>query len=590
MPMTANDPTTQLAFSLYENKGVYALLLGSGVSRSAGIPTGWEITMELVKRAGIASGVGEQEDWHAWYVGQTGDQPNYSTLLETLAGTQSERRAIVQGFLEPTAQELEDGLKVPTRAHRAIAEMVRAGLVRVIVTTNFDRLMENALRDAGIEPTIVSSVDTLAGAEPITHSRCFILKIHGDYKDARILNTDVELGDYPAELNALLDRIIDEFGLIVAGWSGEWDHALRAAFLRAPSRRYPTYWLARGGLSERGQELVTQRRASVVNGTDADTFFDALKLKLETIQQSRQPNPASVELMIAMTKRFMDRPEHRIQLDDLVTTQTRQAISDFAPLFAGGGDVRNEAFSDWVPEYEAVVEPIAHLASVLGRWGTGDELRLVLDAVQGLYAEAHREQSGFTHWLALKDYPAMLVMIGYALGLTRANRLDVLHRLFSSTVINRRERPSLVGYELSPFYLESGNGLLAHWKTLEGQSSARTPLSNRLASLISCKWAPSFAGVHDPELLYERFEFLNLLFFVQANGVNEEELNNRIQQNQFRNIAMGRLSWHSETISRFAQEYSISEFKEPLLAAGFAFGSESYLQRFLEGLARLSRW
>jgi len=588
--MITNDPTTQLAFSMYENKGVYALLLGSGVSRSAGIPTGWEITMELVKRAGIALGVGEQEDWHAWYVGRTGEQPNYSTLLETLAGTQSERRAIVQSFLEPTAQELQDGLKVPTRAHRAIAAMVRAGHVRVIVTTNFDRLMENALRDAGIEPTIVSSVDTLAGAEPITHSQCFILKIHGDYKDARILNTDVELGDYPAEFNTLLDRIIDEFGLIVAGWSGEWDHALRAAFLRAPSRRYPTYWLARGGLSERGQELVTQRGASVVSGSDADTFFDALKLKLETIQQSRQPNPASVELMIAMAKRFMDRPEYRIQLDDLVTTQTRQTISDFAPLFARGGDGRTQQFGDWVPEYEAIVEPVACLASVLGRWGTGDELSLVLDAVKGLYAEAHKEQSGYTHWLALKHYPAALVVLAYALGLTCASRFEILYRLLSSTVINRREKPSLVGVELSPFYLESGSGLLAHWKTLEGQSNARTPLSNRFASHITCKWAPSFAGVQDPELLYERFEFLNLLFFVEANGVNEEELNNRIQQNQFRGITMGRLSWHSETISRFAHEYSTQEFKAPLLAAGFAFGSESYLHLFLEGLSRLSRW
>ena len=168
MPAIANDPTTQLAFSMYENRGVYAVLLGSGVSRSAGIPTGWEITMELVKRSGIAAGVGEQTDWQAWYVGVTGQQPNYSTLLESLAGTQSERRAIIQSFLEPTAQELEDGLKVPTRAHRAIAEMVKGGHIRVIVTTNFDRLMENALRDAGVEPTIVSSVDTLSGAEPLT--------------------------------------------------------------------------------------------------------------------------------------------------------------------------------------------------------------------------------------------------------------------------------------------------------------------------------------------------------------------------------------------------------------------------------------
>ncbi|MFD2883247.1 hypothetical protein ACFS4T_11845 [Pseudomonas lini] len=132
--------------------------------------------MELIKRAGIASGVLDQEDWHAWYVERTGNQPNYSTLLEELATTQTERRAIIQGFLEPTEQELEDGMKMPTPAHRAIAEMVKAGFIRVIITTNFDRLMENALRELGIEPTVVSSVDTLAGAEPITHTQCYILK------------------------------------------------------------------------------------------------------------------------------------------------------------------------------------------------------------------------------------------------------------------------------------------------------------------------------------------------------------------------------------------------------------------------------
>ncbi|NWF06708.1 SIR2 family protein [Pseudomonas salomonii] len=590
MPALANDPTTQLAFSMFENKGVYAVLLGSGVSRSAGIPTGWEITMELVKRAGIASGAGEQDDWHAWYVGQTGQQPNYSTLLETLAGTQSERRSIVQGFLEPNPQELEDGLKVPTRAHRAIAEMVKAGHVRVIVTTNFDRLMENALRDVGVEPTIISSVDTLAGAEPLTHSQCFILKIHGDYKDARILNTDEELGGYPPEYDALLDRIIDEFGLIVAGWSGEWDHALRSAFVRAPSRRYPTYWLSRGNLSERGRELVTQRRATIVSGSDADSFFDALNLKLETITQSRLPNPSSVELTISMAKRFMARPEHRIQLDDLITAQARQTIADFVPEFAGGTEVRNGDFGTWVSVYESTVEPLAHLATVLGRWGTGPEISLILDAVKSLYAAALKEQSGYVHWLSVKNYPAALVMYGYALGLTRANRLDDLYRVLSTSLINRRELPGSIGVELSPFYMESGNGLLSHWKTLEGQDTAKTPFSNWLTSVVTPRWAPTFAGVHDPELLYERFEFLSLLYFVEKRDVTEAVLNELIEEGKFRSIAMGRLSWHSETINRFAHEYSTPEYAQPLLAAGFAFGSESYLQGFLDGLKRLSRW
>jgi hypothetical protein len=88
----------------------------------------------------------------------------------------------------------------------------------------------------------------------------------------------------------------------------------------------------------------------------------------------------------------------------------------------------------------------------------------------------------------------------------------------------------------------------------------------------------------------ERFEFLCLLCFAQWRGVTEETLNDIIERNQFRQIAMGRLSWHSATINRFIHEYLLDKYKRPLLAAGFVLGSESYLQRFLEGLQRVSRW
>lgn len=53
MTRMTQDPLTQLAFSLYENKGVFAVLLGSGLSRSAEIPTGWEITPDLVRRVAL---------------------------------------------------------------------------------------------------------------------------------------------------------------------------------------------------------------------------------------------------------------------------------------------------------------------------------------------------------------------------------------------------------------------------------------------------------------------------------------------------------------------------------------------------------
>jgi hypothetical protein len=166
-----SEPAIQLAFSIHENPRVFALLLGSGLSRAAGIPTGWEITLDLTRRVGALKGVTNPEtDWEAWYRQETGNSPSYSALIEELGLSPDERRSILQNYIEPTEQDRLEGKKVPTKAHLAIADLVLAGFVQVIVTTNFDRLMENALREKGIEPTIVASEDALTGAIPLPHT------------------------------------------------------------------------------------------------------------------------------------------------------------------------------------------------------------------------------------------------------------------------------------------------------------------------------------------------------------------------------------------------------------------------------------
>jgi NAD-dependent SIR2 family protein deacetylase len=203
------EALTSLAFSVFENKGVYALLLGSGVSRAAEIPTGWEITLDLVRRVAALEGVSDQADWEHWYRERFGRQPDYSELLDMLGSTPDERRAIIHSYIEPAAGDLEEGRKTPTEAHRAIARLVRDDFIRVIITTNFDRLLENALRELGVEPTVIKSDDDLKGAIPLTHSRCFVLKLHGDYLDTRIRNIESELTAYSSEANELLDRILD---------------------------------------------------------------------------------------------------------------------------------------------------------------------------------------------------------------------------------------------------------------------------------------------------------------------------------------------------------------------------------------------
>lgn len=150
------DPLTALAFSVYENKGVYCLLLGSGISRPAQIPTGWEVTLDLVQRVAALQGVRDEADWAAWHKTKFGKEPNYSELLDQLASTPDERRSVLHSYIEPNAEDIEAGRKIPTRAHQAIARLVAAGHVRVIITTNFDRLTENALRENGVEPTVTA--------------------------------------------------------------------------------------------------------------------------------------------------------------------------------------------------------------------------------------------------------------------------------------------------------------------------------------------------------------------------------------------------------------------------------------------------
>src|SRR6185312_9905084 len=135
-----------------------------------------------------------------------------------------------------------------------------------------------------IVPSVVASPDAAEGAVPLAHSQCTILKVHGDYLDARILNTPTELMTYDPRVDRLLDRVFDEYGLIVCGWSAEWDTALRAAIERCVNRRFSTYWAAREKCTERAEQLINLRGAVRLPITDADAFFPHLADRIAALE------------------------------------------------------------------------------------------------------------------------------------------------------------------------------------------------------------------------------------------------------------------------------------------------------------------
>ena len=197
------DPVHSLAFSIQANPGVYAVLVGSGVSRAAKVPTGWEITLDLIRKLAKLCDETCDPDPERWYREKFEKEASYSDLLDELARTPAERQQLLRAYFEPNDQERDEGEKAPTAAHRAIAALAAQGFIKVILTTNFDRLVETALTDEGVVPTILSSPDQVQGALPLIHTQCCVFKVNGDYLDTRIRNTPAELDEYPPEFDQL---------------------------------------------------------------------------------------------------------------------------------------------------------------------------------------------------------------------------------------------------------------------------------------------------------------------------------------------------------------------------------------------------
>ena len=560
------DALTRIAFSIYGSPGVYALLVGSGLSRSAGIPTGWEVTLDLVRRLAIAQGESPQPDWAAWYRAKFDKEPNYSELVADLASSPAERQAILHGYIEPTSEDREEGRKVPTAGHLAIADLVHDGYVRVILTTNFDRLLENALRERGVEPTVIDSVDALHGAEPLTHTACHLVKLHGDYKDARIRNTDAELAEYSSELNAHLNRILDEHGLVVCGWSGEWDKALYGAIMRNLSRRYSLYWAARGSLHDHGERIIAHRSGHLVPIVDADDFLGKLRDRVRTIAQTRRRDPRSIELIVNLTKRFALRPEHAIELHDLLESEVRRLqrlLQTSIPQVAFDSD----GVQSSCEFYESAAEPLGRMLGVLGRWGTGNECDIAANAILSLWPQAGRGGSGLDH---LRCYPAVLALWSYGIGLTLAKRWPALHGLLSQPTGGDYGDPKCLVERLSDWFVRGSREEI--WKRLPGLEKHYTPAADHLFDVLGT-WRESFAAVRpDFEELHDIWEIVFALAYCEVRAHKDP-----VKYAQRFWAPLGRIGWRHQSRQQILERLEGGDLRSQLLTAGFCAGNEEQL-------------
>lgn len=512
------DRLLSLAMSMHSGKGIYALLLGSGVSKSAGIPTGWEIVLDLIGRLAALKGESAEPDPEAWYASLTGVAPDYSDILDEVTKSSAERAQLLRSYFEPTEEERQNGQKLPTAAHRAIASLVAKGYVRVIVTTNFDRLLEQALADVGVQASVISTPDAVKGAMPITHSLCTVIKVHGDYLDSRLKNTRDELSVYDDALNHLLDRVFDEFGLIVSGWSVEWDVALRSAFERISAHRFGTYWTTLGRPGPSAEKLIALRRASTVVISDADSFFRELADRIQAIEQFSLTDPVSSRVTVSRLKRYLPDSSQQINLHDLLISETERVFKAVrGDRYSTNVNVTYEDLRHRLAAYESDLSVLLPLMICGGYWAQPGQVTYFLQCVKRL-ADQATSGAGRAAAIELRAYPALVLLYGAGIACLARGNYSFLGDAFNLKLRdwNGDEVP----------IVKALNGMrvmkLGDQRNLPGYENHTTPLSEHLFTVLReplREYAPDDLAYDEA---FDWFEYiLALVYCDQTTGPQE---------------------------------------------------------------------
>lgn len=431
-----NNLLTSIAFSVYSNKGVYALLLGSGISRSSGIPTGWEIVLDLIRKLAVLNNENCETNEVNWFVEKYNEAPDYSAILSKLAFQSTERVNLLKSYFEPTEGERENNLKEPTIAHKAIAQLIKAGYIKVVITTNFDRLLENALREVGIEPQVIRHVDDINGAMPLVHSEFTLIKVNGDYLDSRFLNTKQELSDYHLTLKDYILRILNEYGLITCGWSAKWDTGLVNIIRQSENFRFSSFWSFVGTCEAELNDLSTYRKGNTIEISNADSFFTELKERVEALSKMDNNHPLNADIAVERLKKYIVKEENKILLYDLFHTEQESAFQKMRLIknFNFETSIPNLQFR--IQEYESILNIILPLAINATIWSKLENEKLIIDLISRL-SEPREFISGQTSRPLISELhyiPSLFLLYGVGIAAVKFEKYSLLNKVFNIKV------------------------------------------------------------------------------------------------------------------------------------------------------------
>jgi hypothetical protein len=271
-----------------------------------------------------------------------------------------------------------------------------------------------------------------------------------------------------------LDQVFDNFGLLVVGWSSEWDTALKSALLRAPSRRYALYWASRGEIRSLAQELVEQRGGRIFEIADADSFFLKLDETLLALKQASRPHRQSAEIAVALAKLYCRDDKFSMEWAEFLHVEVenvRQLVtaSDY-PNARYNGETLNRI----VNELLIRTEILRRASLICGRWGTIEANRAVGRAVQSL-SFASPFMAGNVALVAMRELGASICFYWNMAGLLDRSDWKAVEEL--QRVKIKHTRGDVDAVTSLPFATYDS----VDWKFLNELNNRSTPINDFLA-------------------------------------------------------------------------------------------------------------
>lgn len=235
-----------------------SLLIGAGCSVSAGIPSAGGF-VQLIEK--------EFRDSY-----QLADPKTYPRCMAQLPpGVQRDLIA-----REVDAAKINWG-------HVAIAQLMTAGYVDRVLTTNFDPLVVRACAFSGIHPAVYDFAASQL-LKPAQVPEVAVFHLHGQRTGFVLMNTEEECAAHAQRLGPLFQDAGRGRTWIVVGYSGANDPVFKV-LSQVPEFEYGLYWIGYkdNDPAEHVREdlLLANKSAYFVRGYDADSFFVQLAQKLD---------------------------------------------------------------------------------------------------------------------------------------------------------------------------------------------------------------------------------------------------------------------------------------------------------------------